>query len=67
MNMWEDIEDELSKLTGQYVAIDHSEDYWRVFIDCDCVRVPQNLYQQHKDTQNYIIDEVKKEFPEYFL
>ncbi len=66
--MWEDLEEELSKLTGKYVVIDLSEpDHWKVFIGYDCVRVTHRFYDQYRDTEKYIIAEVRKNLPEYFL
>jgi len=68
LNMWEELEEEISKMTNQYVVIDLSEqDYWKVFIDHSCVRVNHKFYEQYRDTKKYITDEIKKELPEYFL
>ncbi len=68
MNMWQDIEHKLSQLTGKFVVIDFKNKTNRVFIGKrEVIKFKSQLFTQYNEAEEYFIQKLKKEAPQYFL
>ncbi len=65
---WQDIENELSKMTGEFIILEPNGEKLKIFIGIgDVVKIKNKQFQQTNDTRNYIVKKMREKAPEYFL
>ncbi len=65
---WQELENELSKMTSEFVVIDFYDNENRIFIGQEkVIKFKQKNFQQYKDTRDYFVKKLKKYAPEYLL
>ncbi len=65
---WEELEEELSKITGEYIVIHFHDNENQVYIGQEkVIKFKQKNFQQYKDTRDYFVKKLKKYAPEYLL
>ena len=66
--MWQELEVELSKMTGELVIIDFYDNENHIFIGQEkVIKFEQKLFKQNKDIRDYFVKNLKKFAPEYLL